>query len=302
MEEKQPRRVAFEILLWFIAFVITVSSAIYQRLTGPTYPIRGKIELNQKIYKYKLHRTHGGLEDHQVKLEIPDTSVTGELVYKLYYPRKKQFLSSVKSMFSDSSSRMSLKMDSLWTTLPMRRVDSALVADLPHQDPAGKIMYKVILKTQNQTATLPGDEPVIIRFKGAVPNFILYPHILLMFLAMLVSNRAGMEALRKNRNPRLFALWATALLFIGGMILGPVMQEFAFGEFWTGFPFGYDLTDNKTLIAMIGWIIAVYAGRRDKPAHRWVLAASILLFIIYLIPHSVLGSELDYSQMPAPGK
>ena len=29
----------------------------------------------------------------------------------------------------------------------------------------------------------------------------------------------------------------TLILFLfGGMIMGPVVQKFAFGEFWTGFP------------------------------------------------------------------
>jgi hypothetical protein len=50
------------------------------------------------------------------------------------------------------------------------------------------------------------------------------------------------------------------------MILGPVVQKFAFGEYWTGFPFGTDLTDNKTLIAFIGWIIALVAVfKSEKP-------------------------------------
>ncbi|MDH5705743.1 MAG: hypothetical protein OEZ45_06960, partial [Candidatus Aminicenantes bacterium] len=51
----------------------------------------------------------------------------------------------------------------------------------------------------------------------------------------------------------------------------------------------------KTLIAMIGWIAAVIAGRGNKPARWWVLGASILLFAVYLIPHSLLGSELEYT-------
>jgi hypothetical protein len=78
------------------------------------------------------------------------------------------------------------------------------------------------------------------------------------------------------------------------------VQKFAFGALWTGFPFGYDLTDNKTLIAFIGWIIAIIAGRNGRPARGWVLAAAILLLIIFLIPHSLLGSELDYSEMDTP--
>ncbi|MCK7537691.1 MAG: hypothetical protein MZV63_45435 [Marinilabiliales bacterium] len=60
-----------------------------------------------------------------------------------------------------------------------------------------------------------------------------------------------------------------------GMILGPVVQKYAFGDLWTGIPFGWDLTDNKTLIAVFAWILAVVMNRKkDRPAYT--IAAAIL--------------------------
>ncbi len=259
------------LLFWIIAFVITISSAIYQRMTGPTYPIRGSVELSNSQIDYKLARSHGGQTDHAVKINVPDLNISGYLEYKRY------------------------KIKEDWVRVDMVRDDHKLVGRLPNQPPAGKLLYKVYLSNSEKAISLTNDDPVIIRFKGDVPVWALLPHVIIMFLAMLVSNRAGIEALDRSRNPRPFALWATGLLFIGGMILGPVVQKFAFDAFWTGFPFGFDLTDNKTLIAMIGWIAAVIAGRRGKPAHGWILAAAIILLAVYLIPHSMFGSELDYS-------
>jgi hypothetical protein len=90
------------------------------------------------------------------------------------------------------------------------------------------------------------------------------------------------------------ALLTLALLTMGGMILGPFVQKYAFGAFWTGVPFGWDLTDNKTLISFVAWIGAIWAGRKGNKAHGWILAASIITLIIFMIPHSVLGSELNY--------
>ncbi|MBD3290845.1 hypothetical protein GF337_18705 [candidate division KSB1 bacterium] len=256
---------------WFIAFVITISSAIYQRMTGPTYPIRDSVEIDNTQIKYKLGRSHGGETDHPVKINVPNPNISGYLMYKRY------------------------KTDDKWTRVDMTREDERLVAYLPHQPPAGKLLYKVFLTAGEVKISLSNDEPIIIRFKGDVPAWALIPHVLAMFLAMLVSNRAGIEALDRSRNPRKYALWAAGLLFIGGMILGPVVQKFAFGEFWAGIPFGFDLTDNKTLIAMLGWTAAIIAGRGGKPARVWVIAAAILLLAVYMIPHSMFGSEFDYS-------
>jgi hypothetical protein len=91
-----------------------------------------------------------------------------------------------------------------------------------------------------------------------------------------------------------YAVWTLVLFIIGGMILGPVVQWYAFGDLWTGVPFGWDLTDNKTLIALIFWIIAVYMNRKqEKPLY--VALAAFVLLLVYSIPHSMFGSELNYA-------
>jgi hypothetical protein len=97
--------------------------------------------------------------------------------------------------------------------------------------------------------------------------------------------------------------WITlGLMTVGGMILGPIVQKYAFGAFWTGFPWGYDLTDNKTLIMCLVWIgaCAVLGWKPRTPTPTWrgrlaVLAAAVVMTGVYLIPHSLRGSELDYS-------
>jgi hypothetical protein len=262
--------------LWILAFLITASTAVYQRMTGPTYPVDGKTTIANTQIQYEFLRTHETGIDCPVQVEVKNPEISGTVLYRRH------------------------KTSDPWTRIPMDRQNDSLVAALPNQPPAGKLQYKVVLSYQGEETSLTGEEPVIIRFKGAVPLWVLIPHVIVMFMAMLFSARAGLEAIRLKSNPRKLALWTTGLLFAGGFILGPLVQKFAFGALWTGFPFGYDLTDNKTLIAFIGWIIAIIAGRKGRPARGWVLAAAILLLIVFLIPHSVLGSELDYSEMDTP--
>jgi len=258
-------------ILWFLAFLITLFTAVYQRLTGPTYPVSGKTHVANCTIKYTLARTHETHKDYEIKITVNNPEISGYVLYKRF------------------------KTKDPWTQVQMKKTeDNFLFACLPSEPPAGKLVYKVILTYKEEKISLSGEDPVIIRFKGAVPTGILIPHVIFIFLAMLFSARAGLEALRPQSNPRKLALWTTGLLFVGGMIFGPLVQHFAFGALWTGFPFGYDLTDNKTLIALVGWIIAIIAGRHEKPARKWVLGASILLLVVFLIPHSLLGSELKY--------
>ena len=267
-----------KILLWILAVIITLAAAVYQRMTGPTYDYRGKVEIGGTEIKFKLPRSAENMKDCEVSVEVPVQDIVGTVGYKRY------------------------KTEDPWTEIPMERQNGKLVAFLRKQPMAGKLAYTVLLLKGEKKISLTGADPIIIRFKGVVPMVVLIPHVLIMFLAMLFSTRAGLAALDRKSNPRKLALWAAALLFVGGFILGPLVQHFGFGPYWTGFPLGFDLTDNKTLIAMIGWIIAVIAGRKGKPARGWVLAAAILLLIVYSIPHSLLGSELDYSKLNPPIK
>lgn len=255
-------------LLWALALLLTLASAVYQRWTGPSYPARGKATINGNEIKYRLPRTQGD-GDAEVRVPAPTAATKGTLAWK-------------RNKTKDA-----------WTYVEMTREAGELTARLPHQPPAGKLAYRVILQDGAERVTLHG-EPVVIRFKGEVPTPILVVHVFCMFFGMMLSNRAGLEFFRPNPDYLKLILWTVALLTLGGMILGPIVQKYAFGAYWTGWPFGTDLTDNKTAVAWLAWIIAGLRLRRNPNAGAWALAAAIITIIVFAIPHSVLGSELKY--------
>jgi len=260
------------VAIWILAIVITLASAVYQRLTGPTYPVEGEAEVAGSPISYELLRSHGGPGDQPVTLNVPDGTVSGTLVWRRY------------------------KTDDLWTRQELVRIDDNLSGTLPHQPPAGKLEYHVELTKDGETLMIPEDENIVTRFKGDVPATVLIPHVLLMFLAMLISTRAGLEALARGRRLKLYAFLAAALILVGGMVYGPVVQKYAFDAYWTGFPLGMDLTDNKTLISMVMWVIALVAVWRSARPRWWVFAASVVTLVIFMIPHSLHGSELQYKK------
>ena len=262
------------ILLWVLAFVLMGSVAIYQRLTGPTYPVRGSVEIAGKEISFKLPRSHSGSGEELIQINVPNENLVG-------YIKFKRFKSHVE-----------------WTTKQMTYRDGMLLADIPEQPPAGKVMYQIAIVDFNGNQVALTKEPVIIRFKGGVPPYILIPHIFAMFFAMVFSMRSGLEGIFKGDNGYKLSLWTMNLLIIGGLILGPIVQWYAFGAFWTGWPFGHDLTDNKTLAAFIFWLIAVFQLRKHPERRYWTIIAAIVLLAVYLIPHSVLGSEIDYTKLP----
>ncbi len=260
---------------WALAIIITLSTAVFQRLTGPTYPLKGTAVIENQEIDYKFLRSHNSEENQPVHFILPDTSFKAYLFYHRY------------------------KMDPEYTAVKMHRSIDTLKAFLPKQPPAGKLEYYLEVRHSGNKYSVPENRTIVTRFKGAVPGASLIPHVIFMFFAMLLSNVCLFEALANGPKLKIYTIITAVLLFVGGMILGPVVQKYAFGEFWTGVPFGWDLTDNKTLVAMIGWVaalIALFSGEIKK-RRWWVAAAAIVLLLVYSIPHSTMGSELDYNKM-----
>ena len=260
--------------LWIAAFVVTVVLAVFQRMTGPSYPVRGSFTLaTGEALSYRLPRSNEGRKELRIRLPAVSGATRATLEWRRF------------------------PTDEPYRILPMPLSGGGFFeAQIPHQPAAGKVEYRILLEIPDRLQSIPADETVVARYRDSVPAAVLIPHILTMFLSMLVSTRALFEVLRpgspRARGPVLFSM---ACLVVGGLILGPLVQRFAFGAYWTGWPFGQDLTDNKTLIAFIAWLPATVLAWRRARTRLAVALGWIVMMGIFLIPHSARGSQLDWS-------
>ncbi len=247
---------------WLLAVVITLVLSVYQRMTGPTHPKKVTVELNGEQYKMKLPRS-GVQQDEKISIPAP-REVTAQLHYRRYPT-------------SDA-----------YTTVDFSYTDGELQAVLPVQPVAGKLQYYITVDGKDY----PAEEPVVIRFRNDVPASILVPHILLMFASMLFAVYTLLLVV--TRKQYCSWLWITVgTLFVGGFILGPMVQHAAFGPWWAGFPYGTDLTDNKTLLSFLFFVAAIATLKWKY--NKWVVGLAVLFMIaIFSIPHSAYGSEYDY--------
>ena len=274
-----------KVLFWILAVVITLGASIYQRKTGPTNPKYETVNLVGEEYRFKLPRS-GGETDCSVVLKGFGTPAMidslGLQVDAVMYWRK----------YPGGGD---------YTAVKMLPAEEGLTAFLPAQPAAGKLEYYIELQTFRKddtqslsTRTMLGyADPLIIRFKSDVPAWALIPHILCMFISMLFGAYAFLCALGNVPQYRNYTLLSFLLLVLGGFVFGPIVQKYAFDIFWSGFPFGGDLTDNKTLFAAIALLVAVVTGK--KKWNRWaVVVAMAVMFAIFSIPHSMRGSELNH--------
>ncbi len=262
-----------------LAVVLTLFFAAFQRMTGPTHPAHGTL-LTADGQKVRFSLPRSGTEGKDTPVSVPSVSnvvsgattavpATGATLYYRVYP------------FVEGD---------IYTSVPMHWEKGKWIGFLPAQPAAGKLAYYVWADGVSHFE----DAPLIIRYKGDVPAGILIPHILLMFLAMFFAAMAGIAAICNNPLYKRYSLLTLIGLLLGGFLFGALVQYHAFGIYWSGFPLGSDLTDNKTLIALLAFLLAWGVLLFAKKGGRWaVLAASVVMLGIFCVPHSWGGSELD---------
>jgi hypothetical protein len=252
---------------------------IYQRSTGPTYEFKGSLEHAGEKYKYELLRSHettGGANIVMPYISNADYKAT--LHYKRYQT-------------DDSLTALDFQLNE----------NEAFVAQLPVQPSAGKMEYFITGSIDGKKFTIPeqGEKDIVLRYKDPVSDFILVPHVTLMILVIIFGMRAALSAVFKENTMRRWVIIAFGAMTVGGMILGPLVQKSAFGEYWTGFPYGGDFTDNKMLIMWVAWALALaiigFKAKKKEIVSRFaVFTAAAVMTVVYLIPHSMGGSTLDY--------
>ena len=268
------------ITIWSLTFLLTVGFLVWQKMSGPTYPVRARVDYGAGEFKVELLRTHSITGDMPVTIQVAGSDdanpgVTGTVIWHRF------------------------PTDEPWQRLPMVYDQGLLKAELPRQPMAGKLEYKVELVQGERHDHIPEVEAAVARFKGDVPGMVLIFHVTFMIFGMLFSTGAGMEALTGGTAVlKPLSRISFLFLFLGGLILGPVVQKYAFDAFWTGWPLGEDWTDNKLAVGALVWALAMWrtskASRGNAAGKWWVVLAAITIIIIYSIPHSIHGSTFDY--------
>ena len=280
--ERHP--VMTTIVLWVIAVLVTGASLLWQDQTGPTYPLSGAVQTAKGPVQFEFLRSETIGTDLKVLMFDPvPQGVSARVRFRRYTT------------------------NDAWSELPLTRGTfefsrrgsvtkvTGIGAELPSlHERAGKYEYFVdISDGSGASFSVTGDKAILARYKGDVPMPVLAVHILVIFLAMLFAVRATLEAVIDGNYK--WMLWATLVaFFLGAFVLGPLVQWYAFRVWWSGFPFGGDWTDNKVVVELLAWIVAV-AMNWGKRRNRWVVVgAGLVTLAVYFIPHSIFGSEYRY--------
>ena len=283
-----PPRRAVTLAFWALAVAGTVLCFIFQNKTGPTYPLQGTLETARGPVSFKFLRSEEIGKELQLMLKAPvPEGVSAQVRYRRYKSHDDwRTLAMAPGTFKFARRGQAEEVQGLGAALP----------SLPER--AGKYEIYVDVDDGGGPRSVTGDRPIFARYKAPVPTPVLLTHIFVIFLSMTLALRTGLEALRGG-TLTLFLKATIASLVLGAFVLGPIVQQYAFGVLWSGFPFGYDWTDNKVVVELAAWglagAVALWSGRPRLGRALVVLAVAVTL-AIYFIPHSIFGSEYDYTR------
>lgn len=283
-ETPRERPVARSLLLWVLAVAITAACMVFQNRTGPTQPLEGETVVAGKDVRFLFLRSETIGNDLPVVLPAPvPEDVSGFVRFRRYASHDEWREVPLRpGSFEYARRGVTKTLEGLGATLPSL------------EERAGKYEYFVFLRAGgSEPVSVTGERPVYARYKAHVPVAALFAHILMIFASMILAVRTALEALVDGSFR--WMIWASVgSLLLGAFVLGPLVQWYAFGVWWSGIPFGYDWTDNKVLVELAFWIPAVLLNlgkRRNRPS---VILAGVVTLVVFFIPHSLFGSEYDY--------
>jgi di/tricarboxylate transporter len=280
---------------WKLGIAFVVMFLLFALSKGSTH--RRQVMVVEKLGARIVHLTtkeHIGAGDALVKAVVSTTHPLAPGSVRLHY-------------------KIGKRGNLFWAPMERIAASDTFAGAVPHQEKGRRVYYYLQVETpQGQVVTAPdapapGGEWVSFRFKGKVNLFVTIGHVLCMFAAVFILLVAffyafdilcGRRSVHQALKP---ILWALLFLFIGGFPLGWIMNAQTFGSpWWEAFPFGWDITDNKTQLVFLYWlvlILLVYRSlfTRDSPRDlirpkqfAWLTILGTLLTLgIYLIPHSL---------------
>lgn len=245
---------------WLLAIVITAYLAVLQLVMESNYPITTEVNTGKQKINLQLIRTFEGGEDCPIVFLIEDIEVKGYLLYNLKSDTLKQ-------------ERVNLK-----------REGDKLIGYLPGQAPATEMEYCVLLNREKTSITVNDGKPVIIKFKGKVPSYLILANGFLLTMVLLLSSLVGFYAAFGVKSYR----WVIYLTLISSVVLSlflyPLVQKYSLNT-WTYVPKMWSL-DAKLLLTSLIWIITVLLTLFFRKFKRlWTIIASVITIVLFLVPH-----------------
>lgn len=191
-----------------------------------------------------------------------------------------------------------------YETDTLTQTPEGLITILPVLPKGKEWFYHIdVFRNGEKEAVFPPQGDQFIKFKGHVPPYVIVPHIFFMFATVFFalmtvftafSATKGTGEIKKSVR---YLLWTVVFVFIGGFPLGFWVAYMAFGQGWGGIPIGWDITDNKTVIIFLFWLVTFILARKGLKGKEMAVSNGVYLALtlislvvtlaLFMVPHSI---------------
>ena len=248
-----------------LTIVVVLGGLVYQRVTTPSYPLDVERIHEGRTIRASLGRSHFGAEDQRIVIEGTPPEWEGELLWR------------------------NVAEGGAYQHAPLRNLGAMTIASIPNQPRGQRVEYRIEFVIDEGLLRIPRLGTVITRFKGETPSWVVVGHVLLIYCALLFGTRAGLDAVNLGARGPFYAKLSLLSFILGGFLFGPLLKWYAYGRLWGGPPLGADSTDMKTLALVVAWTLPVVFRSIGRPARPWILLASLLGILAFLMPHTMLS-------------
>jgi hypothetical protein len=274
-----------------IAFIFTLVLLVFARKTTTVQSVHKTVEKSGILIDHNTVPKKVGHGDAVISVKV-----IGAKEVKLFYKIENGEFRSVDMGLKEGES------DLFVAFIPYQKKGTQAWYYVEAQKQIGDKKLFVSLPDKNS----PNFKPILLKFEGAVPPYIIVSHVFCNFAAIFFSVLAIFSAVDLKRGKStlkksvLFSLLTFIFLFSGFFILGCALNYFAFGVMWEAFPFGHDVTDNKSQIILLSWLVTLFLVKgtilgknpsknlvSEKTYSTMVIISFVVTVVMYLIPHSI---------------
>ncbi len=257
-----------KVLFLAIALGITIIATFVQQFATYDRPYKATLMINEVIYTLKLPVVHDANNECLIELVIPDSTVQGEVFYKV------------------------LNSSEEWHTNKLIRMSDNLLSILPENKPNVKLQYYIMLYSKSSQFAIAKEDPIVIRFQKDVPKYLQYPYVLLFFGALMMACFAGLLTVYDIDSYKKYAR-ITFYLFSAAIFFAFIWHIVSFNHLFLRISHYNDLTFYKYLIIFLIWW-GVYKINQKYELRYITLAASILTLILYSIPSQLVFDWISF--------
>jgi hypothetical protein len=274
-----------------IAFIFTLVLLVFARKTTTVQSVHKTVEKSGILIDHNTVPKKVGEGDAVIPVKV-----IGANEVKLFYRIGEEELQAVDMGLKEGGN------DVFVAFIPYHKKGTQAWYYIEAQKQIGDTKLTVSLPDKNS----PNFKPILLKFEGNVPPYVIISHVFCTFSAVLFSVLALFSAVDLKRGKStlkksvIFSLFAFIFLFIGFFPLGWTLNYFAFGSLWEAFPFGSDVTDNKSQIVFLSWLVTLFLVKgtilgknpsknlvSEKTYSFMVIISFVVTVVMYLIPHSI---------------